>query len=372
MGNKSRMAKAVIILFIIMVSSFLIALAMLAGEGWGKNGFNIESSKLAGSTTKVDEEKTSGMDGINTVRISASSEDVNVIPIDSGELKAHLYGEYTTSNKDSRIELSLERNGDSLDIKIIRLPVNNLTLFSYSTMKLDVYVPKTYTGDLDADVSSAGVTITTGLELDKLNINSSSGDLTIYRIKAKDAELETSSGKANITGDFNSLIMNSSSGDMELEDVKAKEAKLQTSSGKATLSGEFTSFSFTSTSGDLISENFKSDTTKLQTSSGKVILKGSPGTIEAADSSSGDLMLEYSSDVHSIRRQTSSGKTTITLPVDAAFAVDFESSSGDVVCDFPVTITGSQKDNKLAGTVNGGTERIIVRSSSGDLAINKR
>ncbi|NTV90461.1 MAG: DUF4097 domain-containing protein [Clostridiales bacterium] len=335
MGKRSRMANAVIILLIIMVASFLIASVMVAGQGGFRDGLSFNKALMGSFSGTVDQEKSEAVAGVKNIKVSTTSEDISLIASDSNEVKAHLYGDYASANKDLKLELVMEKKGDSLEIKVRQLPENLLSLEFNDNVKLDVYVPKAYTGSLDLNGVSSEVAVASGF---------SPGELSISTV----------------------------SGDFKLEDIKSGKVSVKTTSGSGTISGEVSSFSFSSVSGDLDAGNFKSETTSLSTTSGSMSLSGDPGNVEKASSVSGDLDLEYSGEAGSVSRSTTSGGTRIALPAAAAFTVEFTSTSGDVKCDFPITVTGTRKDNQLSGVVNGGNNKIKVSSVSGDLEILKK
>lgn len=61
-----------------------------------------------------------------------------------------------------------------------------------------------------------------------------------------------------------------------------------------------------------------------------------------------------------------------TLTLDDAgvrVSLDAQASGGDVSSDVPVTLIGRQHDNTLAGDVNGGGARLVLRTSGGGIRI---
>ena len=68
-----------------------------------------------------------------------------------------------------------------------------------------------------------------------------------------------------------------------------------------------------------------------------------------------------------------SGGVTLRFPADAQFMLDARSTSGGVTCDFPITIAQGPGSGRrsLSGTVGTGTARVTVRTTSGDIRIQK-
>jgi len=88
-----------------------------------------------------------------------------------------------------------------------------------------------------------------------------------------------------------------------------------------------------------------------------------------SESSSGDTTVHYSDFDNNINMHSSSGRVLLKLPASAHFNLDASASSGDVTCDFPITVSGKKNDHKLQGTVVNGKNKISIDVSSGDINI---
>ena len=332
MFNGSKLQKFALLLALIFVASAVIAGVIYAVQ-YGSTGFsaiNFNSDSVKGGTN-VDEERTEALQGISSISIEGVSEDIKLIPVETDEVKAHFYGNYSSTNADFKPELIVERTGSSLKIKIQYKP--NLRVMNYrANLNLDVYIPKQFT--------------------DNLELKSTSGD-----IDADELILE-------------SFKYNNVSGNLNVDRINAKKATFVTVSGEVAIEGLFDSFSFDSVSGYLSSDNFESKASNLDTTSGEIKLAGNPGDITAT-SVSGNLALTYSSFANKIGAVTTSGEVTIKLPENAGFSLDYATISGDADCAFPITVTGNKKGNSLKGTVSSGDGTINVTTVSGNLEIQK-
>jgi lia operon protein LiaG len=67
--------------------------------------------------------------------------------------------------------------------------------------------------------------------------------------------------------------------------------------------------------------------------------------------------------------ETSGGNIEIAVPAGIGASIDAHTSGGDVVCDLPVTVSGRVSEGTIRGTVNGGGNKIIARTSGGDIRI---
>lgn len=91
-----------------------------------------------------------------------------------------------------------------------------------------------------------------------------------------------------------------------------------------------------------------------------------------AKTSGGDIKLEYSGKNKGIDLNTSGGDITIKLSPDIKASVDL-STSGGHVSNAEITISNATKmsRNKISGEINGGGEKLIARTSGGDVELKR-
>ncbi len=367
MFNGSKIKKFTAILAIVMVASFALAAVIFVGE-YGKNGFTaLEDSIRPENAVDVNEEKTEALTGIKNIKVSTPSDDISIIPSDTNEVKAHLHGYYKSSSKDYKPEFTVASAGDELTIKVTYKL--NVIASTMSNLELDIYLPRSYSENLQINTASAEVN-TGELNLNSFVCTTASGDLKAGRVNSKRAELKTASGNTKISGKYESFTFNSASGDFSTEGITAVEAGLGTASGRIEGNISADVLQLHSASGDLLLDQVNAKKSTVETASGRIRLKGMPGNIEAT-STSGDIRLEYGEFNHNIKIGTASGRTEIKLPQNPEFALSFKTASGTGKCDFPVTITGTQKRNNIEGIVTSDRNSITVTSTSGDLAITR-
>lgn len=270
------------------------------------------SSKSGIFTQKtINEEKVYKIDNFKDIFIETSSTDVNIIPVDSDEIKINLTGNARSSSEKSLPKLFTEVKGDKLIIDVRSFSGFGFSYFS-GDINLDIYLPKKYKNNLDIDVSSADVIIN-DLEINNFNFNTSSGDL-------------------------------------DLKDLESNKS------------------TFKSSSGDLNLKSFKSNESIFKTSSGKVNAEDFSGDLECV-SSSGKIYIEYENFNNNIYIKSSSGDIKLKLPNDSDFHLKADTSSGDIVTDFPISIIGSIKDDYLEGTFGNSNNKIEIKTSSGDIEL---
>lgn len=250
MFKSINIKKIALWLAIVMVASLAIAASILIFRGVTGtlfSGFNMMGSQV---NEPIEVEKSYDANGIKDVRIDTVSEDVNIIPIDTNEIKAHFYGKVFGAG--SVPEMVIEQNNETLQIRIEHKAVIGINIGG-SDLKLDVYVPKNYSGALGINTVSAGLIIK-GFNLDTVKYHSVSGDLSASDINVKSADFGTTSGRMTITGFSGDLQFSSVSGDLDTEYINfSNNIKMNTTSGRLRLKlPERSGFdvSFSSVSGD--------------------------------------------------------------------------------------------------------------------------
>ena len=70
-----------------------------------------------------------------------------------------------------------------------------------------------------------------------------------------------------------------------------------------------------------------------------------------------------------VEARTGSGDVTLSLPADAAFDLTARTGSGSIETSQPVQAQGTQRRNRLEGTVRGGGDRVNIKTGSGSIRI---
>ena len=258
----------------------------------------------------VDYTKTSNLNGINEIDVDASSATINIIPDVTSQVKTHFYGDVTASNNSTKPEIQCYKSGSTLVIKEVNKTHISFGFFS-SNVKLDVHIPSDYNKDI--------------------KLSSSSGDININDYK------------------FNKLKCDLSSGSLNIRNVNAD------------------TFNYSNSSGNLKADKLSTKNTTLDSSSGSINISTFSGDL-TSESSSGDCNIQYANFHNNIDMSSSSGKIELTLPESAQFDLDAEASSGDITCNFPITVSG-KNEHKLRGIVVNDNNKIKLDASSGDIKI---
>ncbi len=250
-----NMKKITLWLFLTMIISFFIAGSILATEGIDKTILNHSGKR---NTQDIDMVKSFDLSGIKTIDINTMSTDINIIPVDSKEVKVHLYGTAASNNESSVPKLFSGIEGNKLNIQIKQsFKVTIGFNFQNNNLKLDIYVPDIYSENITVHSTSANLYISE-FTLDDLNIESTSGDLAISSVNARQAIIATTSGNTDFDSFSGNLDFKSSSGSIY---VKYKSfnnnININTTSGNARIElpgdSQF-DLTFKSSSGNLIND----------------------------------------------------------------------------------------------------------------------
>lgn len=110
---------------------------------------------------------------------------------------------------------------------------------------------------------------------------------------------------------------------------------------------------------------------RANTSGGDIKIFSNNASIDAR-TSGGDITLEYFGENKGIELRTSGGDIEIKLPSDFNAKVELATSGGDVDCDFKLNKVEKFSRTKIIGELNNGGQRLIAKTSGGDIEVKSR
>jgi len=361
-----------IILILVLFTGFML---------FGKDDYNMEhntyiqekktsiSENFGGYT--VDENGELSTQGCDKISVNAAATGINIYTHNQDSVKARLYGEVNTSNKDAVPYLELEEDGQTA---VIRVKYPQVVQHNFSAdLTLDVTIPEAWLNKLDI-VAVSGDISAPDLSGTDIYLKSSSGNIKIHGITGRSIKTETISGKTEI-GVLNgeSGFFKSSSGDIIIDKaVFSDNIDANTISGKYRIDRiECTEADFRSSSGDIVIKDIFSESFKSETISGKITLKMKNGSAELK-TTSGNISAEFEESFDRIKAISISGDVSLTLPHDSQFNLDVKTVSGDIKCnDFPVNISSSN-GRQLAGKVGNGSGEVRINTTSGNVTVRNQ
>jgi lia operon protein LiaG len=164
------------------------------------------------------------------------------------------------------------------------------------------------------------------------------------------------------------------SGEISLGDRALSRVFLATTSGDARVGSiSADSFEWRTTSGGLTADAVETASSRLASVSGDLTIKALAGDL-TANSTSGEVRIDYTKSPGAISVGTVSGDVELRFPADARFRLDARSTSGDINCGFPITMTstGGAGRHSLSGDIGQQPQNVVaVHTVSGEIKISK-
>ena len=352
--------KKFVIIMVSITAVCLIAAVVLTALNQGNNLWDRSSSQwetvIEEGAGSVDQTKSVSLAGAGddfSISVRSSSDNIQVYYGDEGEVRVHFHWTIRSRRRNTPIPtLRMEETAHGVSFWLEHPSVTGSLFYSRNTV-IDVYLPDSYTGDLDLSASSGSIRIE-GYSLNALSCEASSGNVNMQNIDADRVDARTSSGDIKAEGlSGGAFTAKATSGSITGRDISVGKIDLNTSSGDMRFNG---------VSGDI----------EASTSSGRIEVEeitGS-GTVDAK-TSSGDILMSFADMGSDLRFNTSSGSVKLWFPRDAAFGLDFDTSSGSFHSDFPVTMTQTERKS-IEGYVGSDSNPVQVKTTSGDCRISKR
>lgn len=303
---------------------FFIAMAIIL-HGVSAHGEGLREMNL------VNEQKIE-LEHINTIAIVYGSEEIGLF---KGNTDSLIIKEYM-SRDNSNYYADLLHSGNELTIKRGRRPIG---LFNTFHARVEVYIPISNTNNITIKTSSGSIEAMNEYIFSTINIESSSGIISVNSIAADRVSLKASSG------------------DIYCETIKGNTV-IKTTSGDINLS---------SIDGDI----------SVETSSGCMELNMIAGTI-TAETSSGSIDCSIAENAGDISLTTSSGNVNLNLPRNYSFNFSSKTSSGMLSTPFSEKLFSPVSDKKsVQGVIrgNGGSENTLdnninIKTTSGSIKVN--
>jgi DUF4097 and DUF4098 domain-containing protein YvlB len=185
-----------------------------------------------------------------------------------------------------------------------------------------------------------------------------------------EVELDSGSGDQEISGIRGPVSADAGSGDIEINGIE-KEAVADTGSGDIQVI-RAAKVDADAGSGDVTLRKISGDV-QIDVGSGDIVLEEIAGGIEV-DAGSGDIHIDSKMGSEAKwNLETASGDICLLLPEETCFALEAETSSGEIEVNFPLTVSGKLGRGELRGTVGQNPKaEIYIETSSGDVQIQKK
>ncbi|WP_167449413.1 DUF4097 family beta strand repeat-containing protein [Halobacillus trueperi] len=274
------------------------------------------TSALEKDAEEVHNEQAFSGEEVRSIDIDTSTADVQIIKGVNNQIQVELFG----SNLDLEKYLYQVQLADGvlgIELNKKRRLGFSLDFFNQDSMRVKVTVPDQ--------------------TFDSLKLQTSSSSVKLHNLKAVSATVESSSGDIQIGGaQINEkLMVRSSSGEITLNHMDGSEAKAEIRTSSGHVRGDDISFVHTE-----------------------------------AETSSGDVNLNYRSLHGDIFAHTSSGNVELSFNDEpSSLTIDYDSSSGEELIQLGGIDYEERTEHKVKGQKGKGKYQVKVETSSGDFSI---
>lgn len=269
-------------------------------------------------------------EGFDSISVNTKTADVTFVLSDDGKCKVSCY-------EQEKMTHSVSVTDGVLTINVVdsRKWYDHITVFSFDSPKITVYLPKAEYASLLIKVSTGDIQIPKEFKLGSINASSSTGDVKCYASALEDVRIKTTTGDICVEGiSAGSLDLSVSTGKINVSDVTCEgNVEVDVSTGKAFLT-------------NITCKNIISDG-----DTGDITLKSVIATQRLCiERDTGDVCLE-GCDAAEIFIETDTGDVKGTLLSEKVFIVETDTGSLDV-----------------PKSLNGG--RCEITSDTGDIIIS--
>lgn len=159
--------------------------------------------------------------------------------------------------------------------------------------------------------------------------------------------------------------------DIYIPNEYSKSIDVKTTSADINLGSlDIKDISVSSVSGDIEAESLYTEKSSFESTSGEIELKDFSGKIDA-ETTAGDVFINFKVLKDYVDIHSTSGGIELVLPHNSGFYLESKSTSGDIECDFPISLEGKLSDKNIRGRVGQEKNKIVLSTVSGDIEISK-
>ncbi|WP_440896979.1 DUF4097 family beta strand repeat-containing protein [Amphibacillus sp. Q70] len=283
-------------------------------------------------------------------------------------------------------ELTINHSGEMLEIMVEKSFERRFFSLFQASCKLQISVPPAVVEKWNLQSGSGDISIA-NLIVNTIDIKSSSGDLDITEIQANKACFiatsgditaennkidqlcfETSSGDVKLRTIYGDITGEASSGEIILINQQGEQLELKATSGDIHLENSVVNHAkLNTTSGEIIAKHFITTNVSVRSTSGDLEVQGFSGELKGK-TTSGDIKLQPM-DRFNLDLSTSSGDVNISCSKDVSAIFDAKTNSGDFSVNYPIEVH-RHTENEYSGVIGDGANPINVKTSSGDVMLS--
>ncbi|MGD6779940.1 DUF4097 family beta strand repeat-containing protein [Sutcliffiella horikoshii] len=314
------------------VLSFLFVLILLVIGATVVFGQFKETFSFNFSTSPIEQEETVDGSEAENIEIRATSADIKVVSVEREDIYAKLSGDVSEKNK-GKYKLIVKEVDGTIQIEVEQPNMEFQIGTNITSLKVEIEVPeKTYT-ELSTISTSSDIQMS-GLQVDSLRTEVTSGDIMVENITIKD-----------------SYSIEMTSGDVRIENTVAKNITIE------------------GTSGDITFKEVLSDL-QVDTTSGDINVWGVEGNLDV-ETTSGDIEIDNKRVTGNLEVEVTSGDVRVKFDQNpSSLAVDFKGRSGKGTVNLDGMQYKEKSERNIEGQIGDGEFLLKVRTTSGDFRLN--
>ncbi|MGD7054007.1 DUF4097 family beta strand repeat-containing protein [Sutcliffiella horikoshii] len=314
------------------VLSFLFVLILLVIGATVVFGQFKETFSFNFSTSPIEQEETVDGSDAENIEIRATSADIKVVSVERKDIYAKLSGDVSEKNK-GKYKLIVKEVDGTIQIEVEQPNMEFQIGTNITSLKVEIEVPeKTYT-ELSTISTSSDIQMS-GLQVDSLRTEVTSGDIMVENITIKD-----------------SYSIELTSGDVRIENTVAKNITIE------------------GTSGDITFKEVLSDL-QVDTTSGDINVWGVEGNVDV-ETTSGDIEIDNKRVTGNLEVEVTSGDVRVKFDENpSSLAVDFKGRSGKGTVNLDGMQYKEKSERNIEGQIGDGEFLLKVRTTSGDFRLN--
>jgi DUF4097 and DUF4098 domain-containing protein YvlB len=165
-----------------------------------------------------------------------------------------------------------------------------------------------------------------------------------------------------------SVEIHTGGGDVKVSHLQG-DTNLETSGGDVAVSGLAGNLTATTSGGDIELHNLNGEV-KVKTSGGDITLENAGGRVEA-HTSGGNVDVAFArGNAKGGEIETSGGDIKVRVDPAVSLDLDASASSGEVVSDLPLKVSGEISQSRLHATLGSGGETLRVHTSGGSIHVS--
>jgi DUF4097 and DUF4098 domain-containing protein YvlB len=275
--------------------------------------------------------------------------------------------EYMNKNN-PRYYATISNMENKLIIERGRRPIG--VFINVFNMRAEVFITKSYMNSITIKTASGGIETAGEFICRKINIESSSGHISVNGITAEIVNIMASSGSINAGNVEGSVLAKTSSGRIKIDQI--------------------TGFLTANTSSGSVNSELVSGNVNVRTRSGKINLGNIGGNVSAetssghieigianrniiAETTSGGIRCSVGKNTENISLTSSSGGITLNIPRNISSNFLSRTSSGRLSTPFPEKLFSPVSDRKsVQGIIEGDNpvKNIEIKTNSGSIRVD--